>query len=158
MTEINPYHAAPCGLYCGVCRIHIATREHDLAYLKRLSRIYRRQFAQMASAPPDQLLCDGCLSARRFPFCQQCSIRECAQHKGHQGCYACFDFPCDLIDRFPMPVGRRVILRAVPYWREHGMQAWATAEKQRYHCPECGHALFRGAHQCKHCASAVNAD
>jgi len=158
VSEVNPHHAAPCGLYCGVCKIHIATLEGDLAYLRRLARIYRRRFPQISSLPSDQLLCDGCLSPRRFPSCEQCSIRECAQQRGLQGCCACADFPCDLVDRFPMPVGRKVILRAVPYWREHGMQAWAIAEKRRYHCPECGHALFRGARQCERCGSAVNVD
>jgi hypothetical protein len=158
VTEINPHHAAPCGLYCGVCRIHIATQERDLVYLRRLARIYQRRFPQMASVPPDQLLCDGCLSAKRYPFCQQCSIRECTQQKGLRGCYACVEFPCDLIAQFPMPVGRSVILRAVPYWREHGMQAWAIAERRRYQCPDCGHQLFRGARQCNRCASTVDLD
>ena len=158
MPEINPEHVAPCGLYCGVCRIHHATQENDLAYLKRLLRIYARRFPEMASLPPDELLCDGCLSARRFPFCQECSIRDCAQQKGLQGCYACADFPCGLVDEFPMPVGKRVILRAVPYWRTHGMEEWAIAEEKRYRCPECGHRLFRGARQCERCRAAVDVD
>jgi hypothetical protein len=158
MTQLNPEHVAPCGLYCGVCRIHHATQENDLAYLKRLLRVYRRRFPEMASLPPDELLCDGCLSARRFPFCQACAIRDCAQQKGLQGCYACADFPCALIDEFPMPVGKRVILRAVPYWRTHGMEAWAVAEEKRYRCPECGHRLFRGARQCERCRAEVDVD
>lgn len=158
MPEINPEHVAPCGLYCGVCRIHHATQENDLAYLERLLRIYARQFPEMASRPPDELLCDGCLSARRFPFCQECSIRDCAQQKGLQGCYACADFPCALVDEFPMPVGKRVILRAVPYWRTHGMEEWAIAEEKRYRCPECGHRLFRGTRQCERCRAAVDVD
>jgi hypothetical protein len=158
VTEINPEHVAPCGLYCGVCRIHHATQENDLAYLKRLVRVYGRRFPEMASLPPEELLCDGCLSARRFPFCQECAIRDCTQQKGFEGCYACDEFPCALIDEFPMPAGKRVILRAVPYWRTHGMEEWAAVEEKRYRCPECGHRLFRGSRQCEGCRAEVDAD
>jgi hypothetical protein len=158
MTEINPEHIAPCGLYCGVCRIHHATRENDLVYLGRLARIYARRFPAIAAVPPDGLLCDGCLSAKRFPFCHECSIRECTQQKGYQGCHECVDFPCALIDEFPMPVGRKVMLRAIPHWRTHGTEGWIAAEEKRYLCPECGHRLFRGARQCGLCNAPVDAD
>ena len=158
MTEINPEHIAPCGLYCGVCRIHYATQENDLAYLERLVKIYARRFPWIAAVPSDELLCDGCLSTRRFPFCQECSIRECTQQKGIQGCYECLDFPCALIDKFPMPVGKKVILRTIPYWRTHGTGQWIIAEEKRYRCPECGQRLFRGARQCEHCKSPVDVD
>lgn len=55
MTEINPEHIAPCGLYCGVCRIHHATQENDLAYLERLVKIYARRFPGIAAVPSDEL-------------------------------------------------------------------------------------------------------
>jgi hypothetical protein len=158
MTKVNPEHIAPCGLYCGVCNINHATQENDLRYLARLARIYARRFPELASVPPAELLCDGCLSARRFPFCQECSIRECTQQKGYQGCHECLDFPCALIDGFPMPTGRKVMLRAFPYWRTHGTEQWILAEEKRYRCPECGQKLFRGVTQCQHCKSAVDVD
>lgn len=131
MTGINPEHIAPCGLYCGVCRIHYATQENDLAYLERLMKIYARRFPGIASVSPDELFCDGCLSARRFPFCQECSIRECTQQKGVQGCHECVDFPCSLIDEFPMPVGKKVILRTIPFWRTHGTEQWIILATHR---------------------------
>jgi len=158
MTEIHPEYVAPCGLYCGVCRIRYATEENDLEYLERLVKIYARRFPEIASAPPDELLCDGCLSTRRFVFCQECSIRECTQQKGYHGCHECLDFPCLLIEEFPMPVGKRVILRTIPYWRTHGTEQWISGEEERYRCPECGQRLFRGARQCEHCKSPVDVD
>ena len=158
MADINPHLIAPCGLYCGVCRIQHATQEHDLAYLERLVRVYARRFPEFASLPPEDLLCDGCLSARRFPFCRECSIRGCVQQKGLAGCHQCSAFPCDLVDEFPMPAGKNVMLRAVPYWRTHGTAAWIDAEEKRYRCPECGHRLFRGARQCEQCRSRVDID
>jgi hypothetical protein len=158
MTETYPERIAPCGLYCGVCRIHHATQENDLAYLKRLARIYARRFPEFAGMPPEDLLCDGCLSTRRFPFCRECAIRDCTQRKGYQGCHQCPDFPCALIDEFPMPAGKKVMLRSIPYWRTHGTELWIAAEKERYHCPACGHRLFRGARQCEQCRSPVSVD
>jgi len=83
--EINPKLLAPCGLYCGVCRIRYATEKNDLEYLRRLARIYARRFPEIASSNPDELLCDGCLSTRRFVFCRKCTIRDCTQQKGYQG-------------------------------------------------------------------------
>lgn len=156
--ELNPDCIPPCGLYCGVCRIYAATQAGDLAYLQRLFKIYARRMPQLASATPHDLLCDGCLSTRRYIFCRQCAIRDCARQKELRGCHQCADFPCALIDAFPIPVGRQVILRAIPFWREHGTQAWVQSEEQRYHCPECGGRLFRGDTNCRHCQAQVNVD
>lgn len=158
MQEIQSKLNAPCGLYCGVCRIYQATLENDLKYLKRLGKLYARRFPQIATLPVEELRCDGCLSDRRFPSCQFCSIRECVQRKAIEGCYACDNFPCEYIDDFPIPAGKKAILRAVPYWRENGTQAWIQSEIERYHCPTCGEKLFRGVKQCSKCHSLLNLD
>ncbi|OQX06631.1 MAG: hypothetical protein BWK80_50495, partial [Desulfobacteraceae bacterium IS3] len=55
------------------------------------------------------------------------------------------------IDEFPMTVGKKVILRAVPYRREVGTEKWIQDEEARYVCPECGNKLFRGAGKCNKC-------
>jgi hypothetical protein len=60
--ETHPEHIAPCGLYCGVCRIYHATQEDDRTFLQRLVNIYKRRFPEIAAATADELLCDGCLS------------------------------------------------------------------------------------------------
>lgn len=156
--KIHPEHVAPCGLYCGVCRIHHATREDDRTVLERLARIYTRRLPEIGPVTPDELLCDGCLSTRRSVFCRECSIRECTQQKGFQGCHECPGFPCAFVDEFPVPVGKAVILRAIPYWRAHGTEQWIVAEEERYRCPGCGQRLFRGAKWCDHCKSAVDVD
>jgi hypothetical protein len=153
-----PELLAPCGLYCGVCRIHQATQADERAYLQRLAKVYLRRFPEIVPADADDLLCDGCLSSRRSVFCRECSIRDCALQKGYQGCHECRDFPCSHIDEFPLPAGKKVILRAIPYWRDHGTEQWILSEEQRYRCPECGQGLFRGARQCPYCKSAVDVD
>jgi predicted RNA-binding Zn-ribbon protein involved in translation (DUF1610 family) len=51
-----------------------------------------------------------------------------------------------------------VILRAIPYWREHGTEKYVRDEEARYVCPGCGHKLFRGAKRCNKCKVAVDLD
>jgi hypothetical protein len=91
-------------------------------------------------------------------FCKECSIRECAGAKDLHGCHECAEFPCALIDQFPVPEGKMVILRAVPYRRAHGTQDWLLDEERRYRCPQCGGRLFRGARVCPHCKAPVSVD
>ena len=157
-TKIHPEYTAPCGLYCGVCRILHATQEDDHTLLERLVRVFARRLPEMASVSADDLLCDGCLSARRSVFCRECSIRECVREKGFQGCHECTDFPCQFVEEFSIPVGKKVIVRTIPYWRTHGTEQWVAAEEKRYRCPECGERLFRGAQQCGRCKSPVDVD
>ena len=158
MMEIHAEQLAPCGLYCGVCRILHATQEEDRALLDRLARIYARRLPEVAPLTADDLLCDGCQSERRSVLCRRCSIRECVGEKGPMGCHQCPEFPCALIDEFPVPVGKKVILRAIPYRREHGTEEWILAEEERYECPACGSRLYRGAQRCPHCKSPVDVD
>jgi len=57
-----------------------------------------------------------------------------------------------------MAIGKKVILRAVPYRREVGTQKWMEDEEARYVCPECGHKLFRGSASCNQCKTALDLD
>jgi hypothetical protein len=57
-----------------------------------------------------------------------------------------------------MPVGKKVILRAIPYWREHGTEKYVRDEEARYICSGCGHKLFRGAKRCNKCKVALDLD
>jgi DNA-directed RNA polymerase subunit RPC12/RpoP len=51
-----------------------------------------------------------------------------------------------------------VMLRAIPHWREVGTEKWVEDEEARYHCPSCGHKLFRGAKRCNRCKAEVDLD
>ena len=149
--ESNPELIPACGLYCGVCKIYQATQENDRAYLKRLARLYERRLPELAPIVLDDLLCDGCRSGRKSLFCRVCQVRDCACQKSYHGCHQCAEFPCELIEEFPVPEGKKVILQAIPYRREHGTSAWILWERQRYRCPECGTDLYRGCTQCPGC-------
>jgi hypothetical protein len=141
---------APCGLYCGVCGILIAHRDNNQKFKEKLSAVY--------GCSPDEIICQGCLSDVRFKYCEVCPIRSCTADKKYEGCHQCGDFPCKMIDNFPVPVGKKVILRAIPAWREMGTEKWVEEEEKRYHCPHCGNELFRGTKRCRSCKEAVDLD
>ncbi|MFW9902114.1 MAG: DUF3795 domain-containing protein [Candidatus Thorarchaeota archaeon] len=156
MTEINKALLAPCGLYCGVCAIHIADKDNNAKFKEILVDVYKP-----FSKTIEDIKCKGCLSENQddiFGYCKMCPIRDCVKSKGFESCYQCNDFPCKFIDKFPVPVGKKVILRAIPQWKELGTEKWVEAEEKRYHCPECGNPLFRGAKRCNKCKNPVNVD
>jgi len=128
----------------------MAHRDDNTKFKEKLATVY--------GCTPEQIACEGCLSDRRFFYCESCPIRSCAQEKNYEGCYQCDGFPCQLIEQFPVPVGKKVIMRAVPAWREMGTEKWVAAEEKRYQCPHCGQALFRGAKRCRNCKEAVDQD
>ena len=86
--------------------------------------------------------------------------------KAFYSCHQCGDFPCKFMDNFPMPVGRKVMRRAIPEWRacceQHGTEvgdvAFARAQFDLYKCPSCGYPLFRGSQRCRSCGAATDCD
>ena len=164
MMGINKEHASPCGLHCGVCAILMAHRDNNVKFKERLVQVYSGNIPGKGTLPGtenfsvDDIRCEGCLSEDRFMHCRQCDIRDCVEEKGIEGCHECDEFPCAFIEEFPMTIGRKVILRAVPERREKGTEQWMQDELDRYLCPDCGHKLFRGAGRCNQCGISVDLD
>ena len=155
---VNENFLAPCGLYCGVCGVYYATRDKNQKFLDKLLGVYQGKIPGLENLTTEDLLCDGCLSDRKSIFCRACAIRDCTREKGFSGCHQCSDWPCGHIENFPMPVGKKVILRAIPHWREHGTEQWVADEEARYVCPECGNRIFRGARRCNRCKIPLDLD
>ncbi|WP_457552500.1 DUF3795 domain-containing protein [Desulfobacula sp.] len=162
--DINPDFVSPCGLYCGVCAIYIAHRDDNQKLKQGLVKVYKGNVAGKGTLPNTENLsiedirCKGCLSDDLFMHCKQCEIRNCVRQKGYSGCHQCDEFPCKYIENFPMAIGKKVILRAVPYWEKMGTQKWIEDEEARYHCPECGNKVFRGAVKCNKCRANLDLD
>ncbi len=161
---INPDFVSPCGLYCGVCAIHIADRDNNKKFKERLVGLYKGGVADKGTLPNSENLttkdirCNGCLSDTLFMHCKQCEIRDCIKEKGYDGCHQCNEFPCEYIDNFPMAVGKKVILRSVPYRKKYGTKKWIEDEEARYFCPDCGNKVFRGVVKCNRCKAALDLD
>jgi hypothetical protein len=141
---------APCGMYCGVCGIYMASRDDDEKLKGKLAKAY--------AVTPEQIACKGCLSDEKFVYCQVCGIRACVVAKNYDGCHQCEEFPCQLIDDFPVAVGKKVILRSVPARKKLGTEKWVKEEEDRYRCPHCGNRVFRGARRCGGCKELVEID
>ena len=160
----NPDFISPCGLYCGVCAIHIAHRDNNEKLKERLVGLYQGGVPGKGKLPGGEHLttadirCQGCLSKDCFMHCRQCGIRNCTREKGYTGCHQCDQFPCNYIDEFPMAVGKKVILRSIPYRRKYGTEKWIQDEEARYICPECGNKVFRGAVKCNQCKAQLDLD
>ena len=58
---------APCGLYCGVCGILMATRDNNEKFKERLAGVYNLK--------PEEIYCEGCLSEKPFVYCRVCAIK-----------------------------------------------------------------------------------
>ena len=154
MNNINKALLAPCGLYCGVCAIYIAHRDNNLKFKEKLMNVYKPFVENI-----DDVQCLGCLSDEVvFGYCQTCPIKSCVKEKELEGCYQCDEWPCKNIKRFPIAVGKKVIMRAIPQWRELGTEKWVEQEEMRYRCPECSNPLFRGTKRCNKCGISVNVD
>ncbi|MFX1376949.1 MAG: DUF3795 domain-containing protein [Promethearchaeota archaeon] len=155
MVEIIKELLAPCGLYCGACRVFISFRDNNLKLKQEILPFYQAYGAETV----DDIVCTGCLSEGIiFKFCQTCLIKECIVDKKVEGCRECDEFPCSIIKNWPSPVGKKVMLRAIPRWRELGTEKWVEEEENRYVCPKCGTSLFRGALKCNNCNSSIKID
>jgi hypothetical protein len=156
--EINEKFLSHCGLYCGVCGVYYATRDRNHRFLEKLLSFYQNAMPGLEDVTTRDLECEGCLSDNRSLFCQSCAIKDCNRKKGFSGCHECDDFPCEFIDSFPIPVGKKVVLRAVPYRQKWGTAKWVADEEARYICPDCGNRVFRGAKRCNQCKVELDLD
>ena len=155
---INKNFLSPCGLYCGVCGVYFATRDQNDMFMDKLIKMYQEKIPGLAKLKRADFQCDGCLSDRLSIFCRVCAIKECTKAKGYEGCHQCDDWPCRHVENFPMPVGKKVIMRAIPSWREHGTDKYVNDEEARYVCPACGNQIFRGAKRCNKCKNPLDLD
>lgn len=143
----NKELVSPCGLYCGVCSIHYADAHNDQKLKEKIAGAY--------GETPDKIKCDGCRSQNVYWYCTKCPVKSCVLEKGYEGCYQCGDFPCDKVDSFPVPEGKRHILRAVPEWKRLGTEEWVKAEERLFSCRACGALSFRGSKKCRACGELL---
>ena len=153
---------APCGLYCGVCGVYIATRDNNEKFKTVMGNLY--------GTKPEETECLGCMQPdppqKIYGYCKSCPIRDCIRAKDFYSCHQCEEWPCDLISNFAFATGRRVMENTIPLWRQKvselgdaaGSESWAREVCARYHCTSCGKPLFRGVQKCRACGRPVAAE
>jgi hypothetical protein len=113
--KVKSEYLSPCGMYCSVCSVQAAIKNNDQELKEKLASIF--------GTSPENIVCEGCMSDKTFPFAKTCSIRACALEKRLKGCNQCDDFPCNNIKNFPFEVSRNMMLEAIPRWKELGTDA-----------------------------------
>jgi hypothetical protein len=58
---LNQNFIAPCGLYCGVCGVHCATRDNNNGFLEKLMGVYQGNMPGLEHLTIEDIKCDGCL-------------------------------------------------------------------------------------------------
>ncbi len=142
-TNIKNNLLAPCGLYCGVCGIFYAYKNNDSKLKEKLAKAYWTK--------PELIECEGCLSNKRFNFCDVCDIRKCCADKKLAGCYQCDEFPCNKIKNYPYPLATKYMINSTQVRRELGDLEWIKWEENNWKCKKCGEINFRGAKFCHKC-------
>lgn len=81
---------AACGLDCGKCPAYLATMASDTAALTKLAGEWGQKSA-------DDMLCHGCRAAgeKRFGYCSECALANCAKAGVVASCAHCDGYPCE---------------------------------------------------------------
>jgi hypothetical protein len=122
--------AAACGLFCPACRLYIGTHENPALV---------EDMAARWEMPVDHLWCDGCRAERRGFYCDQCTMRTCAEARGITYCNECVEYPCPLIKKFQAEMPHRIEMwENLDRIHEKGFEAWFEEKRRHYACPKCG--------------------
>jgi hypothetical protein len=179
MPEKKRNFAAPCGLYCGACRIYRANKRGDSGFLSNMKEQFTKGFAALREgerapgvptplpeaeisrirkeieADKVDLYCEGCLSKTvAFP-CRHCGFRSCARQKGVINCSSCPDVPCSLLIDFKNDgiLHHGEILNNIARQKEVGIDAWLAEQEERWKCDQCGAFLGWYDPRCPDCGS-----
>ena len=143
---------SPCGLYCGVCGVYLAYITNDL----NLKQDLLSRFQKWGANNVDDIACEGCMSnGIIFPFCQTCTIKDCICKKELKSCKECKEFPCEIIETWPSPDGKKVMLEEIKEWYKLGTPEWVRSVEEKHKCLKCGTQLYRGAQKCYTCNEPV---
>ena len=144
-----------CGIFCGTCPYYLAPRENDSEQLIKLS--------QERGIPIGKIRCDGCLSDKIMPHCQECKtgFRKCAQNKDVTWCFQCDEFPCKrleghlnthIVDGISHHIHTIDDLRDM---KEHGTRQWVRKQEKAGACKQCGKRLYWFTRECPDCLDRV---
>lgn len=82
-----------CGYRCDLCLAYRPNVQKDPTNQQRLSDGWHQYFG--FRIPPEQILCNGCLSEDSKTIDENCPVRPCVIAKGLQNCAGCEEYACD---------------------------------------------------------------
>jgi hypothetical protein len=143
---------AYCGLYCGDClRYHSKASDLAAALLSEFQAGYYERYAEVKSKSKDSVTelahfkeCCQVLAAVVALNCEQpcrvgggctqfsCSIVECCQEKGYQGCWECGDNEnCEKFTSMK-PFHGESCFQNLQEIKKHGLEKWAKHRHKFY--------------------------
>jgi len=92
---------AYCGLNCAECPAYLAKQNDDAGLRAKTAAEWGSEDFPVSSADVN---CDGCRSTDegsiRWKWCDQCSVRACAESKAVTTCAECADYGCETLESF----------------------------------------------------------
>jgi hypothetical protein len=132
MTE-EEWAIAFCGLNCASCPIYLACHGDDGL---------RQKLADRFKGPPESIICNGCRSEpldHDHHWSPECKMLLCAKEKGHEYCYECADFPCQVLIDFGsdgIDHHNRTV-ENLKRMKEMGIEAWIEDQKRKKEVEFC---------------------
>jgi hypothetical protein len=132
--------AAPCGLYCGICRQYLVLKK-DLFEERGLKQG-----------------CKGCrIRHKNCAFIR----RDCHALKKDEidFCYECEKFPCDNLKKLDKGYRERWsvnLIKNLEKIKEVGAEEWLEEQRRLYTCPECGGEICIHDTECYDCGLKYN--
>jgi len=124
-----------CGLNCAKCDIYEAGHGNE-ELRNRIIEWFKKERSQ--TVKPEKITCEGCRGPIDRHWSSDCKIMLCAKKKGHEYCFQCSDFPCELLEEFAsdgLSHHKRTV-ENLKKMKEIGVQAWIAEQKKK------GTALF----------------
>jgi hypothetical protein len=82
-----------CGYRCDLCLAYKPNVEKNPSNQQKLSAGWLKYFG--FRIPPEQVICDGCLSEHPRLIDQACPVRPCVIEKGLEDCAQCERYICE---------------------------------------------------------------
>lgn len=137
---------ASCGTNCGVCSFLIAYKTNDEKLKERLAKMIKIQ--------PEEIICEGCNSDNVLITCQYCRIKRCVKKKGQiDSCVDCEEFPCRIIEKFPVQEFIKRVKWDVNYRRKNGKAKWIEKTIEMNTCSSCQALTHWRGRTCKSCGN-----
>ena len=150
---MNPRLVGRCGIYCGFCEIHRASRDYIGLRVELAERYHCR---------PGDVACDGCQAVHARGWAMEpewgknCRILECLADQGLKFCYECPSLGAcktwkELAQSYlKLGISLRENLEIL---KQGKTREWLTEQETKWRCPDCSskRVVSKGLLVCPRC-------